>query len=116
MSKVKNSKRTNQFNIKCLECNTIMDSDHRSKHNKFFHLNLSKNEKSIKWAVLNAPKNPFITSSRSQSVLTSSLDKTDGIQEPQTDSYVTTHSTINVELISHEATTNTKDEIFLRLK
>ena len=48
MSKVKNSKRTNQFNIKCLECNTIMDSDHRSKHNKFFHLNLSKNEKSIK--------------------------------------------------------------------
>ena len=49
--------------------------------------------------------------SRSESVLTSSLDKTIGIEEPQTDPHVTTHSTINVESISHEAPTNTKDEI-----
>ena len=37
--------------------------------------------------------------------------KTVQIEEPQTDSNLTTHSTINVESISHEAPTNTKDEI-----
>ena len=47
----------------------------------------------------------------SQSVLTSSLDKTVIIKESQTDSHVTTHSTINVESISHGAPSNTRDEI-----
>ena len=41
----------------------------------------------------------------------SNFGKTFGIQEPQTDSHVTTHCTINVESISHETPTNTKDEI-----
>ena len=41
----------------------------------------------------------------------SSLGKTFGIEEPQIDSHVTTHSVTNVESISHEAPTDTKDEI-----
>ena len=41
----------------------------------------------------------------------SNFGKTFGIEEPQTDSYVTTHSAVNVELIPHEAPTDTKDEI-----
>ena len=41
----------------------------------------------------------------------SSFGKTFGIEEPQTDSLVTTHSIINVESIFHEAPTDTKDEI-----
>ena len=61
--------------------------------------------------MLNAPKNPFIISSRSQSVLRSSFRKTFRIEEPQTDSHVTTLSAVNVESISHEAPTDTKDEI-----
>ena len=47
MSEVKKSKRTNQFKIKCFECNAIMDSDHRSKHNKRFQLNLLKKRKIV---------------------------------------------------------------------
>ena len=43
----------------------------------------------------------------------SSFGKTFGIEEPQTDLHVTTHSTINVESISHEAPTDTKDEIYI---
>ena len=45
----------------------------------------------------------------------SNFGKTFGIQEPQTDSHVTTHCTINVESISHETPTNTKDEIDIEL-
>ena len=41
----------------------------------------------------------------------SSFGKTFGIEEPQTDSHVTVHSTIKVESISHEAPTDIKDEI-----
>ena len=59
----------------------------------------------------NAPKNLFTISSRSQSVLTSSLDKTVGIEKPQTDSHLTTYSTNNVKSISHESPTNIKGEI-----
>ena len=40
-----------------------MDSDKQNKYNKRFNLNYLKNRKSIRWAVLNAPKNPFIISS-----------------------------------------------------
>ena len=58
-----------------------------------------------------APKNLFIISSRSQSVLTSSLEKTVGIEKPQTDSHLTTYSTNNVKSISHESPTNIKGEI-----
>ena len=45
MNEVKKSKRTNRFKIKCLECNTIIDSDHGNKHNKRFRLNLLKKKK-----------------------------------------------------------------------
>ena len=70
----------------------VMDSGHRNKRNKRFHLNLLKNRKSIRWGwggglwVLNVPKNSFNT-------------------------FLTIHSTINVESILHEAPTTTKDEI-----
>ena len=47
MSEVKKFKRTNRFKIKYLECNTIMDSDHRNKNNKRFHLNLLKIERAL---------------------------------------------------------------------
>ena len=110
MSETK-SKKTNLFKIKCLECNKIIDSDLRNKDNKRFHLNLLKNKKSIRWEVSDAPKNPFMILPRSQSVLRSSFGKAFGIKEPQTDLHVTTHSTINFELISHEAATDTKDKI-----
>ena len=111
MSEVKKSKRANRFKIKCSECNTIMDSDHRNKHNKHFHLNLLKKIKRVRWEVLNASKNPFIISSRSQSVLRSSFGKTFGFEEPQTDLHVATYSAIDAESISHEASNHTKDEI-----
>ena len=60
MSTVKKSKRKNRFKIKCLEFNTIMDSDQQNKRNKRFHLNFLKNRKSIRWEVLNTPKDTFI--------------------------------------------------------
>ena len=41
----------------------VMNSGHRNKRNKRFHLNLLKNRKSIRWGVLDAPKDPFIISS-----------------------------------------------------
>ena len=37
-----------------------MDSDQQNKRNKRFHLNFLKNRKSIRWEVLNTPKDPFI--------------------------------------------------------
>ena len=73
-----------------------------------------KNRRIIKWEVLNAPEDYLKILSQSQSVLTSSLDKTIGTEESQTDSHVTAHSTINVELISYEPSTNTKDEIDIK--
>ena len=70
-----------------------------------------KKIKRVRWDVLNASKNPFIISSRSQSVLRSSFGKTFGVEEPQTDSHVATYSAIGAESISHEASNHTKDEI-----
>ena len=119
MSEVKKSKRTNQLKTKCLECNTVMDSDHRNKQNKRFHLNLLKNRKSIRWEVLNAPKNPFIISAQSQSVLTSSSGKTVRIEEPEIDSHVTAYSTqltLSRYFMKHQPAPKMKSILSLRLK
>ena len=59
----KPTRRTNRFKIKCLECNKILNHDHRNKHNKRWHSELLKKHKFIKWERLDARKNPFETSS-----------------------------------------------------
>ena len=41
----------------------VMNSGHRNKRNKRFHLNLLKMERALDGGVLNAPKDPFIISS-----------------------------------------------------
>ena len=59
-------------------------------------------------------KESFHNIVRLQSVLKTSFGKIVGIKETQIDSDVTTHSTINIELISHEAPTKTKNQIDIK--
>ena len=74
MEAVGKNKRTNRFKIKCLECKTILDNDHRKKHNERVHADLIKQRKSIRWEVLNAPKNPFFASSRSKPITQDNIE------------------------------------------
>ena len=55
------SKPKNRLKITCLECGVPMNNDHRTKHNLYFHAEMLKQHKVIRWESLNAPKNSFET-------------------------------------------------------
>ena len=48
-------KKVYRCKIKCLECNATMDSDYRLKHDKSYHVDLVKKNKSVRYEKLNAP-------------------------------------------------------------
>ena len=90
-----------------------MDSDHRNKRNKLFHLNLFKKQKEHQMGGVKHSKKSFHNIVWSQSVLTTSFGKIVGIKEPQTDSHVTVQSVINVK---HQPTPKMKSMLSLLLK
>ena len=66
----------------------VMNSGHRNKRNKRFHLNLLKMERALDGGGAKRSKGSFHNIVRSQSLL--------NLKESQTDLHVTIHSTINV--------------------
>lgn len=57
-------KRTNRYNIKCLECGSIFEFDYRGKHNSLYHEDMKRMHKAIRYEVEGASKNPFEAAKR----------------------------------------------------
>eukprot|EP00795_Rhopilema_esculentum_P016868 gene16868-8343_t len=60
-------KRTNRYNVKCLECGSVFEFDYSGKHNTIYHEDLKRMNKVTRYEVEGAAKNPFEAAERAKS-------------------------------------------------
>ena len=59
VGKMPPKERTDCYKIRCLECNVLMDFDHRKKRNLKCHQDLLKKRKATRYNVISSPRNPL---------------------------------------------------------